>query len=164
MRAGLSAGIASELMVAACSLREANSANVGVNATGQWLRDSRARHKPRPRSRYRRGASIRDTMARYAIHQLCSFLWSALYAAWNARRPTQRSSVRLRRAAAVGVLAAAVDHRLTPRRLRPGFEAHLGRASVAGMYAAFALGLYLAASRREDVAPPHREAHAERGG
>jgi hypothetical protein len=150
------AGIASELTVAACSLREAGSASAGVNATSQWLWG--------PRARRRNGGSIRYTLAGYLVHQFCSFLWSALYAAWNARRPTAQPGVRLRRAATVGLLAATVDYTVTPRRFRPGFEAHLGRASMAGVYAMFALGLYLAASRQESVRAGRRPPHAERGG
>ena len=149
----MSAGIASELMVAACGLRDAGSATAGVNASSQWLWGRHARH--------RRGGSIRYTLVGFLVHQLCSFLWSALYAAWNAHRPTARRSVQLRRAAAIGLLAATVDYTVTPKRLRPGFEAHLSRASMVGVYGMFALGLYLAAKRQESVRPPLR---AERGG
>ena len=153
LRTGISAGIASELMVAACGLRDAGSASAGINATSQWLWGRRARH--------RRGGSIRYTLVGFLVHQLCSFLWSALYASWNARRPATSQRVQLRRAAAVGLLAATVDYTVTPRRLRPGFEAHLGRASMVGVYGMFALGLDLAARRQEGMPPPLR---AERGG
>lgn len=152
----MSAGIASELMVAACSLREAGSASAGVNATSQWLWGRRARH--------RHGGSLRYTVAGYLVHQLCSFLWSMLYAAWNARRPTARRSVQLRRAAVVGLLAATVDYTVTPRRFRPGFEAHLSRTSMVGVYGMFALGLFLAAKRQEGAGRPRRAVRAGRGG
>ncbi|WNL44016.1 hypothetical protein RKE25_11305 [Dyella sp. BiH032] len=153
LRAGVSAGIASELMVAACSLRNAGSASAGINATSQWLWGRRARR--------RRKRSIRYTLVGYAVHQGCSFLWSALYASWNARRPTASRGVQLRRAAVVGLFAAAVDYTVTPKRLRPGFEAHLSRASMVGVYAVFGLGLYLATARHGGATVRR---HAERGG
>jgi hypothetical protein len=38
-------------------------------------------------------------------------------------------------------LAAFVDYRLTPKRLTPGFEAHLSRSSMLGVFAAIGVGL-----------------------
>lgn len=41
--------------------------------------------------------------------------------------------------------ARLIDYAITPRRFRPGFERHLGRASMAAVYTAFGLGLFAGA-------------------
>ncbi|MDO1527236.1 hypothetical protein QMK61_00175 [Fulvimonas sp. R45] len=132
----LCAGTLSTLAVALRSRRDRGAAAAGLNATSQWLWGRPARR--------RLGPSLRYTLTGYAVHQLCSFLWGAVFAAWNRR---VRRGSRARRAAAVALLAAAVDYTVTPRRLRPGFEAHLSVFSMGVVYAAFAAGLCLAPER-----------------
>ena len=44
-------------------------------------------------------------------------------------------------AALTTVIAAFVDYQLKPKRLTPGFEAHLSRASMVGEFAAIGVGL-----------------------
>jgi hypothetical protein len=42
-------------------------------------------------------------------------------------------------------IASFVDYQLTPPRLRPGFETHLSRGELVGVFAAFGVGLALGA-------------------
>jgi hypothetical protein len=51
----------------------------------------------------------------------------------------------VRDAAAMTAVAAFVDYQLTPKRLTPGFEAHLSKGAMVGVFAAFGAGLALGA-------------------
>lgn len=138
LRPSLCAGLLSGLAVSARSRHDRGAAAAGLNATSQWVWGGPARH--------RLGASLRYTLTGYAVHQLCSFLWGAVFAAWNRR--AGGAGARAWHAGAVALLAGAVDYTVTPRRLRPGFEAHLSVFSMTLVYGAFAAGLLLAPAGR----------------
>src|SRR5690554_3549235 len=132
--AGSLASLLSAAALAAAGRRENRSAAAPVNAVSHWYWGDPALRKRR--------ADARHTLSGYLIHHGASVFWAGLYA-WVARdRPVLREPT----GAVLGslptaALACFVDFRLTPARLTPGFEHRLSRPALAGVYAAFALGL-----------------------
>lgn len=112
----------------------------GTNATSQWVWGRAA-------WRARRG-DLRHTAVGYLIHHASSVWWAVLFEAVHAWRPPRGQREVMLRAAATSALAAWVDYRVVPKRLTPGFEAHLGRPAIACVYAAFAAGLAACVLRR----------------
>jgi hypothetical protein len=136
---GSIAAVLSSVVVAACSACEARAPFAGVNAASQWLWGRRAKRHVRPSWRY--------TAVGYLVHHFSSLLWAGIYEAWCLRRPAP-PCVAAARAAVVATAACVVDYTITPPRFRPGFERHIGRASIATVYVAFGLGLFAAALAR----------------
>ena len=130
---GAIAAVLSSVVVAACSACEARATFAGANAASQWLWGRRAKRHTGPSWRY--------TAVGYLVHHFSSLLWAGIYEAWCLHRPATLK-VSAARAAAVATAACVVDYTVTPRRFRPGFERHIGRASVAAVYVAFGMGLY----------------------
>ncbi len=111
---------------------ENGSAAAPTNATSHWVWGARAFSHD--------DASLRHTLVGYVIHHAMSVFWGVVYAAVRLRSaPTQAAVVR--DAALVSAAACLVDYTVTPKRLRPGFETRLSRPALAGVYAAFAVGL-----------------------
>ncbi|RPE76915.1 hypothetical protein EDC50_2167 [Vulcaniibacterium tengchongense] len=149
------ASVLSTWVVSLAGRKATGSAASATNATSHWLWGERARRVHR--------VDVRHTVAGYAIHHASSFFWALFYEAWRERRPRSRAWPP---ALAVSAAAYLVDYHVVPRRLTPGFERHLGGPAMAATYAAFALGLTLAAALRSRVrAPgPHRPAAASNAG
>jgi len=131
----VSGGVASLTSLAVLAARgrsEAGRALGPVNAPSHWLWGDAALHRD--------GASLRYTAVGFVVHHLSSMFWGAVHAAaFGVRRQT--APTLLRDAAVTTALAAWVDLRLVPRRLRPGFERRLSSPGLAGVYLLFALGL-----------------------
>jgi hypothetical protein len=136
---GSVAAVLSSVVVAACSACEARAPFAGVNAASQWFWGRGAKRHVRPSWRY--------TAVGYLVHHFSSLLWAGLYEAWCLRRPAP-PRVSAARAAVVATAACVVDYTITPPRFRPGFERHIGRASIAMVYVAFGLGLFASACAR----------------
>jgi hypothetical protein len=105
-----------------------------TNATSHWLwGDDDAFLASEPDARH--------TGVGYATHHASAVMWALFYERWLERKdnPSMREVVGA--AAATTAVAAFVDYVLTPERLRPGFEAHLSPADLAGVFAAFGVGL-----------------------
>lgn len=136
---GSVAAVLSSVVVAACSACEARAPFAGVNAASQWFWGRRAKRHT--------GASWRYTAVGYLVHHFSSLLWAGIYEAWCLRRPAS-ARVSAGRAAVVAAAACVVDYTVTPRRFRPGFERHIGRASIATVYVAFGVGLFAGAWAR----------------
>jgi len=119
---------------AACRLRGASFAS-GSNATSQWLWGRSAWRRQR--------VDVRHTVVGYAIHHASSVFWATAFEAWQLLRPPPARGMTLRRAVTVAAVAGVVDYTLVPKRLTPGFEAHLRPTTIPLVYAAFALGLAL---------------------
>lgn len=149
---GTVASVLSTATLAAMTRLNGHSAASGTNATSHWLWGRRAWRRER--------TDLTHTGAGYAIHHACSVFWACGFAAWNRLRPA-RTAVVAGRAAAVSGLAALVDYRVVPRRLTPGFEAHLRPAPIAAVYVAFAAGLLLAHVWRGRT-PQDRRGHIRR--
>lgn len=136
---GTTAAVLSSVVVAACSACEARAPFAGVNAPSQWFWGRGAKRHTRPSWRY--------TTVGYLVHHFSSLLWAGLYEAWCLRRPAPLR-VSAARAAAVAAAACVVDYTITPPRFRPGFERHISRTSIAGVYVAFGMGLFAGAWAR----------------
>ncbi|MBI5618203.1 MAG: hypothetical protein HY943_18115 [Gammaproteobacteria bacterium] len=143
---GSIAGLASTLVLMARGRRETGEAATTLNGPAQWVY---GKHVP-----YQDGFRLPYTPVGFAIHHACSIFWALAF---------ELVTRRLRRdttlPAALGTAAGAwiVDYHVTPQRFRPGFEHRLSRASLLGVYGAFALGLAAAhrvrTLRRERPAP-----------
>lgn len=133
---GAVASVLSSVVVAACSACEARATFAGVNAASQWLWGRGAKRHTRPSWRY--------SAVGYLVHHFSSLLWAGVYEWWCLRRPALPRTLATR-AAVVASAACVVDYTVTPKRFRPGFERHIGRASIAAVYVAFGVGLYAAA-------------------
>jgi hypothetical protein len=137
---GALASVLSALVLALCGRIENRSAAGPINGPSQWIYGRRAAHRRLP--------SLRHTLAGYLIHHLMATGWAVLHERlFGTRKAAQTVAQRLARAALTAAVANFVDYRLTPKRLQPGFEAQLSKASLAAVYAAFALGLALVALR-----------------
>ena len=134
---GAVASLLSTAALAACGRAERNEGSGPVNGPSQWLF---GRH-----AAYKRGPSLRHTLVGYAIHHVAATGWSLLFERWRGRGGDASAAAHVARAGATAALACFVDYRLTPKRLRPGFEVQLSKRSLFAVYAAFALGLAIAA-------------------
>lgn len=132
---GAVASVLSTATLAVMTRLNGHSAASGTNATSHWVWGRRAWRRER--------ADLAHTGAGYVIHHVCSVFWACAFAGWNRLRPA-RTPVVAARAVTVSALAAFVDYKVVPRRLTPGFEAHLRPAPIAAVYVAFAAGLLLA--------------------
>jgi hypothetical protein len=105
-----------------------------TNATSHWIwGDDDAFLASEPDARH--------TGVGYATHHASSMMWALLYERWLERKKNPSVGEVVEAAAATTAVAAFVDYVLTPQRLRPGFEAHLSPADLAGVFAAFGVGL-----------------------
>ena len=68
-------------------------------------------------------------------------MWALFYERWLAEHRNPSPSTIVTRAALMTAIAAFVDYQVTPKRLTPGFEAHLNRPSMVGVFAAIGVGL-----------------------
>jgi hypothetical protein len=104
-----------------------------TNATSHWLwGDIESFNSLEP--------TVRHTAVGYATHHASALMWALFYERWIAEEAERTSTIVLG-AAALTALAAFVDYRLTPKRLTPGFEAHLSRTGMLGVFAAIGVGL-----------------------
>ena len=133
---GSVASVVTTLVLAVCGVCERAGAPGPLNGPSQWIW---GRH-----AAYRRGFSGRYTVAGYAIHHAMSILWATLFEKFR-RRTDSRKAVVFADAAATAALACAIDFRVVPDRLSPGFQKQLSRTSLLLVYAAFSLSLAAAA-------------------
>ena len=153
---GTIAAASSTVALATAGRIETGSAYAPTNAISRWIFGDEAAHHDEP--------SARHTLLGYAIHHGASVLWAGVYERVFGRY-TERGDIARSLGAgfAVSALACFVDYQLTPRRLQPGYELRLSRAALAGVYAAFGVGLALGAvvnARASDRS--RRRAHASR--
>ena len=85
--------------------------------------------------------SFRHTAVGYATHHASALMWALFYHRWLAAERERTPGTIVRDAALMSAVAAFVDYNLTPKRLTPGFEAHLSRTEMVGVFAAIAAGL-----------------------
>lgn len=105
-----------------------------TNATSHWLwGDEEAYLASEP--------SLRHTGVGYATHHASSCMWALFYERWLDETRSPSTARIIGEAAAMTAIAAFVDYQLTPQRLQPGFEAHLSRAGLFAVFAAFGFGL-----------------------
>jgi hypothetical protein len=139
--AAVSAGVLSLAALGLRGLSETGSASAPLNAVSHVLWGDEALRRDDP--------SVDHTLVGGAVHLGSGLVWAALYG-WvrqRRRQPTALNSVT--DAIVVSAVAAAVDFRLTPHRLTPGFEHRLSRPGLVWVYGAFAAGLALSGIRSQ---------------
>ncbi|NHZ33253.1 hypothetical protein [Massilia rubra] len=135
---GASASLLSSAALAALGKATDDSAYGPTNAVSHWLWGDKAARRD--------GPSLRYTVSGYLIHHASATFWAVLFERLLKRQlDKQDPAVTLPAAAAASALACFVDYRITPDRLKPGFEQRLSRPSLALVYGAFGLGLALGA-------------------
>ncbi|HEY4352285.1 MAG TPA: hypothetical protein VGN31_13725 [Paraburkholderia sp.] len=86
---------------------------------------------------------MRHTVTGFAIHEVSAIFWAMLFEALIDRMPALRQRQQpfstAMAAAATAATAYVVDYQVVPRRLTPGFEAHLSGKSLAAVYVTRAL-------------------------
>jgi hypothetical protein len=135
MFSGACASLASALVLAWRGQRDAGDAAAPLNGPSQWVW---GRWAPSVR-----GFSARHTVLGFAIHHLAATFWAVFF-----ERARQRVDRPAPLAFATAATANVVDYALTPKRLQPGYERQLGKASLVLVYGAFASGLLLSALLR----------------
>jgi hypothetical protein len=133
---GAAASLLSAAVLALAGRIERGTAAGPVNGPSQWVHGRAAA--------YRRRATLRHTLVGFLIHHAVSIGWATLHErAFGRRTAPQTLPRRLATAAITSSVANVVDFQLTPKRLRPGFEAQLSRKALFAVYTAFAVGLAL---------------------
>jgi hypothetical protein len=140
MASGAVAAVCSTAVLTLACRHDGQPPATGTNATSHWIWGRAAW--------YSRHSDLRHTVPGYLIHHASSVWWACFFEAWNRWRRPRRRSGYAARAASIAALAAAVDYLVVPKRLTPGFEAHLRPRAIALVYAAFAAGLALATTPR----------------
>lgn len=134
--AGAVASLVSTVALLAAGRREAGHAFAPLNAISHWAWGPEALGRDPP--------DLRHTALAYATHHASSIFWAGLHASLRRHSGKPRGGTGLlASSAAMAAFACLADYRFTPRRLRPGFEHRLSRRAIAGVYAAFAVGLAL---------------------
>jgi hypothetical protein len=132
---GTLAGLLSSLVLAWRGRTDIGSAPAPLNAPSHWVYG--------PRALRRNDASLRYTGVGMAVHYASSLFWAVLYRRLRAGRPQSGTAGAVADAALVTTLAAAVDLKVVPERLTPGFERRLPPRSLWMVYAGFGAGLVL---------------------
>lgn len=135
---GATSSIVSTAALAMLGRTEAGSAFAPTNAISHWIwGDEAAEHD---------GFSLKYTITGYAIHHVSATFWAVLFEKLAGEKLDRKDlRVTLATSAATSAISCFVDYKLTPERLKPGFEKRLSKKSLAGVYAAFAVGMALGA-------------------
>jgi len=141
LAAGWWSGLLSAAALAIASRANGDRTPTGLNGPSHWFFGEPAAHA--------QGFSVRHTVVGALTHQASSFFWSTVFAMARTRRAASaHGAARVAaEAALLGAVAAAVDLAVMPPRLTPGFERRLPARALAAVYAAFAVGLAVAALR-----------------
>lgn len=159
---GSIASVASTAVLTARGVREADTPYGPTNATSQWVYGEQAAYHDEP--------SLSHTVIGYAIHHASVTLWAVLYEKWFGEHAERMNLPDFGKAVAAGAATAAmacfVDYRVTPRRLRPGFEKRVSRTSLFMTYASFGAGLLVRGLVKAKASPQQDSAQgaARRGG
>jgi len=139
---GAVASLLSAAVLAVCGQVENRRPAGPINGPSQWVYGRWAARM--------REASLRHTLTGFLVHHVMATGWALLHERVLGKRKTRQAfPERLGRAALTATVANLVDYQLTPKRVQPGFETQLSRKSLFAVYAAFAIGLALVASRKD---------------
>ena len=135
---GAVASLLSTFAMSALGKRESGSPYAATNAVSHWFWGDQA---------FRQHAlSTRYTLPGYLIHHGCAVFWAVIFERLCGHLLDRKEPpLTLGVATSAAAVACLVDYQCTPRRLQPGYEAHLSRPSLAVVYAGFGLGLALGA-------------------
>ncbi|BEU94696.1 hypothetical protein ACDW_04010 [Acidovorax sp. DW039] len=132
--AGTCASVLSAAVLLLAGRREAGSAAAPLNAVSHWYWGDEALGQQQ--------TDVQHTVVGYLTHHAASVFWAALLSAFLQREPREVSLRKVMVSSAVtSALACAVDFKMTPKRLTPGFEHRLSRKTLGGTYLLFAVGL-----------------------
>jgi hypothetical protein len=135
---GAVASVLSTLALAARGKAEGAGAYAPTNAVSHWIWEDEALGRREP--------DLRHTLAGYLIHHGCATFWAVMLERVGGRLLDRKDpALTLGASAATGAVSCFVDYQLTPRRLRPGYEAHLSKPSLALVYGSLGLGFALGA-------------------
>jgi hypothetical protein len=146
---GAASSVLSTVALAIVGKQETGSAFAPTNAVSHYVHGNKAVHRGQP--------SLRYTVPGYLIHHASATFWSIVFERVAGRYLDRTTPAGvLTASAATSAFAAFADYKLTPRRLRPGYEKHISTPGLAIVYAALALGLAAGAAlnRQDDPAPP----------
>jgi hypothetical protein len=130
---GTCASILSTLALAARGRSETGSALAPINAVSHWYWGDHATQIDQ--------ANVKYTVPGYLTHHASSIFWAVLFEKVFGGAMRGRLGPTLAMSAATAAVACFVDYQMTPKRLTPGFEHRLSKASLLVVYAAFAAGL-----------------------
>lgn len=135
---GAVASLLSTFAMSALGKRESGSPYAATNAVSHWFWGDQAFRQHAPSTRY--------TLPGYLIHHGCAVFWAVIFERLCGHLLDRKEPpLTLGVATSAAAVACLVDYQCTPRRLQPGYEAHLSRPSLAVVYAGFGLGLALGA-------------------
>jgi hypothetical protein len=142
LQRGLVGGVTSSLLstaaLAALGKREAGSAYAPTNAVSHWIYGDKATRHHEPSARY--------TLPGYLIHHGSAMFWAVIVERLCGRLLDRKNpALTLGVGTAASAVACFADYQLTPDRLKPGYERHLSRPSLAVVYGAFGVGLAIGA-------------------
>lgn len=147
MLSGSAAGCASTVAAASLAPGEGATPYAPINAVAHCLW---------PRTAFSEtGPSARFTLTGLAINQAAAVFWGVVYETLLTWRRANDgtppgAAAKIATAGATAALAYTVDYHAVPKRLTPGFEAHLSGRSMFWVYTALAAGLAVAALSRDD--------------
>ncbi|MDR6206567.1 hypothetical protein [Paraburkholderia graminis] len=139
---GTAAGSAAAVAAAARARADGSTPYAPLNAVTHCLWPRRAFSET--------GPSARFTLTGLAIHQASAIFWGVLFEGlldrWQCHvKRRARAADIAASAVTTAAVAYTVDYHMVPRRLTPGFEAHLTKRSMFYVYAALAAGFAAAA-------------------
>ncbi|WP_225032006.1 hypothetical protein [Paraburkholderia sp. XV] len=141
LRSGLVSGAFAAAFAGWRASAEGATAVAPLNAVTHCLWPRRAFQQTRP--------SVRYTLSGAAIHAGSAVFWATLFEALCNRlspdAPHADPVAVATAAAATAATAYVVDYHVVPERLQPGFDAHVSRPSLTGIYIALAAGLAVSA-------------------
>jgi hypothetical protein len=142
LQRGLVGGVTSSLLstaaLAVLGKREAGSAYAPTNAVSHWIYGDKATRHHEPSARY--------TLPGYLIHHGSAMFWAVIVEHLCGRLFDRKNpALTLGVGTAASAVACFADYQLTPDRLKPGYERHLSRPSLAVVYGAFGVGLAIGA-------------------
>jgi len=139
---GTVAGLGAAGAAAYGARKEGGTACAPINAVTHCIWPERAVRE--------RGFSVRHTLLGLGIHQAAAVFWALLFERIVPRAPRAHPAGVIAAAAATAATAYCVDYHFVPKRLTPGFEAHLGPRSMTGVYLGIAVGLAAVALLRSE--------------
>jgi hypothetical protein len=135
---GASSSLLSTVAMAALGQRDAGSVYAPTNAVSHWIWGDRATYHYAPSARY--------TLPGYLIHHGSATFWAVIFERLCGELLDRKNpALTLGIGTAASAVACFTDYQLTPRRLKPGYERHLSRPSLAVVYGAFGIGLAIGA-------------------
>jgi hypothetical protein len=131
---GSTASVLSTAALALLGKQRTGSPYAPTNAISHWIWGNKAARRDDP--------SLRYTMTGYLIHHASATFWALLLERYCGKLLDRKDTpTTLATATAASGVACFVDYKLTPERLRPGYEQRLSRPALALVYGAFGLGL-----------------------